>query len=128
MAHLLQSHSAPQFHRVSTGQTPTYGRNGEHLGALVATLVHVASGETQYALLAVRDDPRSRALVPVPWAILDRFQRGRACVADVDRRKLVCAPHCTEAELDRFDIDLACLIDGAYGLEFPGIEGLNDLA
>jgi hypothetical protein len=119
---------ACQFHKVATGLTPAYGRNGELLGALVATLVHAGSGETQYALLAVRNDPCGRALVPVPWAILDRFQRGQACVADVDRRKLVAAPHCTPAELDHFDIDLACRIDGAYGLEFPGIEGLNDLA
>lgn len=119
---------AAQFHKVSTGLIPAYGRNGEHLGALVATLVHVASGETQYALLAVRDDPWRRTLVPVPWAILDRFQRGQACIADVDRRKLVGAPHCTPAELDHFDTDFACRIDGAYGLEFPGIEGLNDLA
>ena len=128
MAHPLRAHGAPQFHRISAGQTPAYGRNGDLLGSLIATLVHVASGETQYALLAVRNDPRSRSLVPVPWAILDRFQRGQACVADVDRRKLVGAPHCTEAELDRFGIDLACLIDGTYGLEFPGIESLNDLA
>ncbi|HXS05667.1 MAG TPA: hypothetical protein VN723_02670 [Rhizomicrobium sp.] len=117
-----------QFHRISDAQTPAFGRNGEKLGAMVATLVHARSGETQFAVLAVRADPRTRTLVPVPWAILDRYQRGQACIADVDWRKLVAAPHCTEAELDHFDTDLACLIDGAYGLEFPGIEGLNDLA
>ena len=27
-----------------------------------------------------------------------------------------------------FDIDLAARIDGVYGLEFPGLETLNDLA
>ena len=128
MADLFRAHGAPQFHIVSTGLTPAYGRNGEHLGSLVATLVHARSGETQFAVLAVKGDPRQRALVPVPWAILDRFQRGQTCVADVDRRKLVGAPHCTEAQLDAFDIDLAAHIDGVYGLEFPGIETLNDLA
>ena len=121
-------HGASQFHIISDGLTPTYGRNGEHLGAMVATLVHAKSGETQFAVLAVKGDPRQRTLVPVPWAILDRYSKGNTCVADVDWRKLVTAPHYTEAELDCFDIDLACHIDGAYGLEFPGIEGLNDLA
>ena len=128
MADLFRPQNESQFHMVSTGLTPTYSRNGEHLGALVATLVHARSGETQFAVLAVKGDPRQRALVPVPWAILDRYQRGQTCVADVDRRKLVTAPHCTEAELDAFDIDLAARIDGVYGLEFPGIETLNDLA
>ena len=126
MADLFRS--APQFHFVSDTMTPTYGRNGEHLGSLVAHLVHARSGETQFAILAVKNDPRSRALVPVPWAVLDRYRCGETCIADVDRRKLVGAPHCTEAELGHFDTDLACLIDGAYGLVFPGIEGLNDLA
>ena len=127
MADLPRSHNASRFHMISTGQTPTYGRNGELLGSLIATLVHAGSGETQYAVLAVKGDRKSRTLVPVPWAILDH-SKGQHCIADVDRRKLVGAPHCTEAELDHFDIDLACMIDGAYGLEFPGIEGLNDLA
>ena len=119
---------APHFHRITAGQIPAFSRSGERLGALVATLVHAKSGQTQFAVLAVRGDPHGRALVPVPWAILDRYQLGQACIADVDWRKLVAAPHCTEAELDEFDTDLACLIDGAYGLEFPGIESLNDLA
>jgi hypothetical protein len=120
--------AASQFHIVSDALTPTYGRNGERLGRVVATLVHAGSGETQFAVLAVKDDPRQRALVPVPWAILDRYNKGHTCIADVDWRKLVGAPHCTEAEIDRFDTDLAAYIDGAYGLEFPGIETLNDLA
>jgi len=120
--------TASQFHIVPDARTPTYSRNGEHLGAMVATLVHIRSGETQFAVLAVKGDPSQRTLVPVPWAILDRYSKGDTCVADVDWRKLVGAPHYTEDELDRFDIDLAAHIDGAYGLEFPGIEGLNDLA
>ena len=127
MTDLHCPHGASQFHFISDAATPAYGRNGEHLGALVATLVHARSGETQFAVLAVRGDLR-RALVPIPWAILDRFQRGHTCVADADRRKLMTAPHCTKAELDHFDTDLAAHIDGAYGLEFPGIETLNDLA
>jgi hypothetical protein len=128
MADLFRPRGTSQFYFVSGPSTPAYGRNGEYLGALVATLVHARSGETQFAVLAVKGDPHQRTLVPVPWAIFDRYNKGQACVADVDWRKLVGAPHCTEAELDRFDTDLACHIDGAYGLEFPGIEGLNDLA
>jgi hypothetical protein len=120
--------AAPQFQIVSDALTPTYGRNGEHLGRVVATLVHAGSGETQFAVLAVKSDPRQHTLVPVPWAILDRYSKGDTCVADVDWRKLVGAPHCTLSQLDHFDIDLAARIDGAYGLEFPGIEGLNDMA
>ena len=116
-----------QFHIVSDSSTPTYGRNGEHLGALVATLVHAGSGEIQFAVLKVKGDPRPM-LVPVPWAILDRYSKGQTCIADADRRKLMTAPHCSQAQLDSFDTDLACRIDGAYGLEFPGIETLNDLA
>jgi hypothetical protein len=117
-----------QFHIVSTQSTPAYGKNGEWLGAMVATLVHAGSGETQFGVLQVQGDPRRRMLVPVPWAILAHYRCGERCIADVDRRKLVGAPHCTARELDHFDIDLAAQIDGAYGLQFPGIEGLNDLA
>ena len=117
-----------QFQFVSTDFTPAFGTNGEWLGAMVATLVHARSGETQFGVLQVQGDPRRRMLVPVPWAILQQYRRGERCVADVDRRKLVGAPHCTALELDHFDTDLAAHIDGAYGLEFPGIEGLNDLA
>jgi hypothetical protein len=128
MADIIHSHGASQFHIISAGLTPAYGRNGEHLGALVATLVHARSGETQFAVLAIKGDLRQHTLVPVPWAILDRYRKGETCIADADRRKLMTAPHFTEAELDRFDTDLAAHIDGAYGLEFPGIETLNDLA
>ena len=120
--------SGPAFHVVAGAPTPAYSKDGEHLGALVATLVHSASGETQYALLAVKDDPHGGALVPIPWAILNQFRLGERCVADVDWCTLAAAPHCREAELGHFDTDLAARVDGAYGLEFPGIETLNDLA
>lgn len=118
--------ASAQFHLVSAGSTPAFGRNGERLGALVATLVHSASGETQFGVLKTFRDARRRELVPVPWTIM--AMEGPCCVADVDREKLNHAPHVTEAELGRFDTDFACLLDGVYGLEFPGIEGLNDLA
>ena len=97
MADLLRPRGTSQFYFVSGPSTPAYGRNGEYLGALVATLVHARSGETQFAVLAVKGDPHQRTLVPVPWAIFDRYNKGQACVADVDWRKLVGAPHCTEA-------------------------------
>lgn len=115
------------FRVVLDQPTPAYGKNGELLGSLAATLVYDRSGETQFGVLVVKDDPR-RMLVPVPWAIMKQYRCGERCVADVDRRKLVMAPHCTEDEIGHFDTDLACRIDGAYGLEFPGIESLNDLA
>ena len=118
-------HSA--FRVVSGEPTPAYGKNGELLGSLAATLVYARSGETQFGVLKVKDDPRPM-LVPVPWAIMQHYRCGERCVADVDRRKLVMAPHCTQDEIGHFDTDLAARIDGAYGLEFPGIESLNDLA
>ena len=107
--------------------TPAFGRNGQLLGALVG-MIEAASGETQYGVLSVRNDPRRHMLVPIPWAILDRYDCGQRCIADVDRAKLFEAPHCTVAQLSRFDVEMASLIESAYGMEFPGLETLNDLA
>jgi hypothetical protein len=104
-----------------------YGHDGQMLGILHQT-INTAAGERCYGVLAFTCGDGRVFQVPVPWEIIKHNDRTNRYVADVDRLKLMEVPHLGDAAIAGFDADFASIIDVAYGLEFPGIESMNDLA
>jgi len=104
-----------------------HGKGGAKLGTLHH---HVKdhSGEICYAILAFNNEDGKVTHVPLPWAMIAVDPHTGTCKADIDHLQLLGAPHCRNANFSEFDADFAGQIDAAFGLEFPGIEALNDFA
>jgi hypothetical protein len=102
-----------------------HGKDGAKLGTLHH---HVKdhSGEICYAILAFNSEDGNVIHVPLPWSLIAVDPRSGTCKADIDHLQLLGAPHCRN--IADFDADFAGQIDAAFGLEFPGIEALNDFA
>ena len=108
-------------------KTLLYGQDGKVLGILHQNIV-TAAGEPCYGVLAFNCGNGRVLQIPVPWAVISKDKRTRKSVADVDRMELMEAPHFAAGIITGFDAQFAGEIDAAYGLEFPGIETMNDLA
>lgn len=103
------------------------GRDGATLGILHHNVKDHA-GENCYAILACHSGNGSVVQIPLPWAVISVDARTGVCRADIDHLQLLEAPHCPNADFAHFDADLAGRVDSAFGLEFPGIESINDFA
>jgi len=108
-------------------KVPLYGRDNKELGILNHNIVTVA-GERCYGVLAFHCGDGRMVQIPVPWAIIEFNDRTGRYFADVDRLKLMEAPCFATSDISGFDAEFASEVDAAYGLEFPGIETMNDLA
>ena len=106
---------------------PLYGKDGTILGTLHHNICAL-SGELRYAVLAFDGGSGKVIQIPLPWAIITHDQHTGTYNADVDRLQLLEAPHLENAKFNEFDAGFAGQIDASYGLEFPGIESLNDFA
>ena len=103
------------------------GKDGVKLGILHHN-VKDHSGENCYAILACDGENGKLIHIPLPWAIIATDPKTGTCRSDIDHLQLLEAPHCPAADLNDFDAGFAERIDAAFGLEFPGIESLNDFA
>jgi len=103
------------------------GKDGAKLGTLHHNVKDHA-GESCYAILACNSENGKVIHIPLPWAVIAVDPHSGICRADIDHLQLLEAPHCRNADFTDFDADFASRIDAAFGLEFPGIESLNDFA
>jgi hypothetical protein len=110
-----------------TYDVPLYGHGNEKLGTLHQNMV-TGAGERCYGVLAFNCGDGHVAQIPVPWAIINFDRCTGRYFAYVDRLKLLEAPRFKTSDIAGFDADFASEVDAAYGLEFPGIESMNDLA
>ncbi len=104
-----------------------YDLHNNELGTLCQNIVS-AAGERCYGILAFPCGDGRIFQVPVPWAIINFDDRTGKHFADVDHLKLIEAPRFGTCGVADFDAEFASNVDAAYGLEFPGIESMNDLA
>lgn len=104
-----------------------YDRNNGELGTLTQNIV-TAAGERCYGVLAFECGDGRVFQIPLPWAIISFDDRTGRHFAKVDRLKLMEAPRFKTSDVADFDADFASEVDATYGLEFPGIESMNDLA
>lgn len=108
-------------------EIPLYDLHDKELGTLCQTIVS-AAGERCYGVLAFPCGDGRTFQVPLPWAIINFDDRTGRYFANVDHLKLIEAPRFGKSGIAGFDADFASSVDAAYGLEFPGIESMNDLA
>lgn len=104
-----------------------YDRYDMELGTLTRNIV-TATGERCYGILAFRCGDGRTLQIPVPWAIISINNNTGRHFADIDHLKLMEAPCFRTSDVADFDAEFASEVDAAYGLEFPGIESMNDLA
>ena len=103
-----------------------YGMDHKPLGTLAQKVVS-REGIVEYGVLRVACG-HGDIFVPLPW-VLVRFDPRAGCyVADVGRLKLLEAPYFKALDSFAFDDDFVAQIDAAFGMEYPGIEALNDFA
>ena len=108
-------------------EIPLYDLHDKELGTLCQTIVS-AAGERCYGVLAFPCGDGRTFQVPLPWAIINFDDRTGRHFANVDHLKLIEAPRFGKSGVAGFDAEFASNVDAAYGLEFPGIESMNDLA
>lgn len=108
-------------------EIPLYDLHNRQLGTLCQNIV-TSTGERCYGVLAFRCWDGEMFQIPVPWAIIDFDDRTGKHFANVDSLKLIEAPRFGKSGVADFDVEFASNVDAAYGLEFPGIESMNDLA
>lgn len=106
---------------------PLYDRHDTELGRLTQNIVTV-SGERCYGILAFNCGDGRTFQIPVPWAIINVSDNTGRHFADIDHLKLMEAPRFRTSDVAGFDAEFASEVDAAYGLEFPGIESMNDMA
>lgn len=105
---------------------PVYGSDRRTLGTLAQKVIS-REGDTLYGIIEFAGD-HGKVFAPLPWAIMRFDDDAGGYVADVDHLKLLEAPHMKDISAHAFDDDFVDKIDAAYGMEFPGIETLNDFA
>jgi hypothetical protein len=104
-----------------------YSHDGKVLGILHQN-INAAAGERCYGVLAFHCGNGRLLQVPVQWAIINYTSRTGRYVAAVNHSKLMDSPRFEASGITGFDFEFASNIDAAFGLEFPGIESMNDLA
>ena len=108
-------------------EIPLYDQHNKELGTLHQNIVTTA-GERCYGILAFPCGDGRIFQIPVPWAVINLDDRTGRHFANVDHLKLIEAPRFAKSSVADFDAEFASDVDAAFGLEFPGIESMNDLA
>jgi sporulation protein YlmC with PRC-barrel domain len=109
--------------------TTVYNPDGEKLGSIHNFMVDKRTGQVEYAvlqfggLLGIGTD-----YYPLPWEVLEYDEEQGGYVVEIDKDALKDAPHFGAKEAPVFGPAYGAEIYGAYGLEYPIEDSIDEAA